>query len=148
MKSLLFLFSLLILTACSTTEFNRNVNCSTRALAYLDSETNKKIDTNMSESLKEQNYTNSIELMNSLTAEIKKCYQEKMDEGLREEYRTCVVVSIDEKRKISFLDVDDRSKVFNSDLKACIVKIIESSDTSKIQSTTLVQPFNFNSVRL
>lgn len=128
---IIFMFSF----AC-TTSFRQERNCSAKALAFMES------DFKVNEKLIEQNKKNGIEWMAKLTPEIKKCYYSTMDAGAREEYHACAVIGVDEKSKIKFLDVDDKSKNFNSELKTCITKLIESADLKYIQSTIIVQPIN------
>jgi hypothetical protein len=141
-KFSLLIFLILTLSSCSSVKFETNVNCSPRALEYLQSDIKKKNDSNVTEALNSQNIIHSLELMKYISSTVLNCYQTLVNEGHSDEYHVCAVVSINDKRKISFIDVDDHNAELNPDLKKCIMKTIETSDTSKIQSATLVQPIN------
>jgi hypothetical protein len=85
--------------------------------------------------------------MKSISLNAQKCYQSVIDRGNAEEYYVCAVITINDKRKISFIDVDDHSTALDTELKKCIIKSIEDSDVSKIQSVTYTQPFHLHAIR-
>lgn len=139
MKLFLLLGIVFVLSACSTTKFDEKVNCSPRALSYIYNE-NKNVK--LSEDIKSNNLSYGIELIKNISSDVQNCYQNMLNQGLVEQYVVCAVIGINEIGKISFIDVDDHSKTLNKELRTCMMKSIQSLDFSKIQSATLIQPFN------
>lgn len=142
MKILFSLCFVLFLSACSTTKFDKNVNCSPRALSYLNN------DTKSNENAKSQKYEDGLKLMKTMSPDLQKCYQEMLDSGTIEQYNLCTVININEKGKISFIDIDDHSTTLNPSFYKCVVKKFEAFDFSKFQSATIVTPFSFYSRKI
>jgi hypothetical protein len=139
MKLFLSLLSVIILSACSTTKFDEKINCSPKALHHLRNDNNNP---KLSEKIKSNNLANGSAVMKFISNGVQNCYQQMLNQGDIEQYNVCAVVSINEQGKISFIDVDDHSKTLNQELWTCMMKTIQEADFSKIQSATLVQPFN------
>lgn len=145
MKILLLIFFTLTVSACSTAKFDKNVNCSPRALNFLNNEIHDgPNDIKLGEDNINKSFNATKEIMTNISSDLHKCYQDSLDKGFVEQYNVCVVLKLDEKGKILFLDVDDHNKTINLELQNCFVKKLESTDFSKLKNktTTVVQPYN------
>ena len=137
MKNFNIIIFTLSLTACSTMKFDKNINCSPRALNYLNREAT---DTSLENGSKLQKTEALRAIMKSITGDLQKCYQDYINRGQDEKYAICLVMNIDNYGNRAFLDIDDHSRILDPELHQCLLRNVETTDFSKVKSATVIQP--------
>lgn len=145
MKILFGLCVLALFTSCSSNlTYNREKNCSKRALEVSQSPTT---ETEMARDNYEQ--LQSF-IKTKLSPEVHQCYQAYLDKALNpREFAVCTVTKI-ENGKVVFVDADDQVNLINDDVKSCIENKISKANWSFLKqpkTVTINQPFILHATR-
>jgi hypothetical protein len=142
----LYIFIALIFSACSSSTFKREDNCSKKGLEILDTadESTEIVSKTVTEIEAQARTKNLRDLFTEQTPELQACYQSYLDQGRRAEYNVCAIAVIEEE-SLTYLDVADEKNGLPDDLKKCLeakLKLINFKSIKSSQTIRTVQPIN------
>lgn len=136
MKLFAYLIVLAFLYSCSTNKFIKEEVCSTSSLKYLSLARNKTKH-------KPLNLSLGREVLNTQKG-MQYCYDDFKRRTGKEEFRTCLVVGVDNKGSTEFLDVSSKEAVLDNRFKKCATQVAKQVPFAQFgRNYIFIQSYNF-----